>query len=47
IDYATSSFGQGIAVTSIQMVAAVGAIANQGVLMEPHLVQSVIGEIEV
>ncbi|MEI8232775.1 MAG: penicillin-binding protein 2 [bacterium] len=47
IDYATSSFGQGIAVTSVQMLAAVGAIANQGVLMEPHLVQSVIGEEEV
>lgn len=46
IDYATSSFGQGIAVTSIQMLSAVGALANQGVLMEPHLVQSVIGETE-
>lgn len=44
IDYATSSFGQGIAVTSIQMLAAVGAIANHGILMEPHLVQSVIGD---
>ena len=47
IDYATASFGQGIAVTSIQMLAAVGALANQGILMEPHLVQSVIGETEV
>ncbi len=47
IDYATSSFGQGIAVTSIQMIQAVGAIANGGVLMEPHLVQSVIGSSEV
>lgn len=47
IDYATSSFGQGIAVTSIQMLAAVGAIANKGILMEPHLVQSVIGETEI
>ncbi len=44
IDYATSSFGQGIAVTSIQMLAAVGAIANKGVLMEPHVVASVIGD---
>ncbi|KKU14676.1 MAG: Peptidoglycan glycosyltransferase [Microgenomates group bacterium GW2011_GWC2_45_8] len=44
IDYATASFGQGIAVTSIQMLSAVGAIANKGVLMEPHLVQSVIGD---
>jgi cell division protein FtsI (penicillin-binding protein 3) len=47
IDYATSSFGQGIAVTSIQMLAAVGALANKGVLMEPHLVDSVIGDTEV
>lgn len=47
IDYATSSFGQGIAVTTIQMLTAVGALANQGELMEPHLVQSVIGETEV
>ncbi|MFZ2199791.1 MAG: penicillin-binding protein 2, partial [Microgenomates group bacterium] len=47
IDYATSSFGQGIAVTSIQMLSAVGAIANGGTLMEPHLVQSVIGDTEV
>lgn len=47
IDYATSSFGQGIAVTSIQMLAAVGALANRGVLMEPHIVKSVIGDTEV
>jgi len=44
IDYATSSFGQGIAVTSIQMVTAVSAIANGGYLLEPHIVQSVIGD---
>lgn len=47
IDYATSSFGQGIAVTSIQMLSAVGALANKGVLMEPHVVASVIGDTEV
>ncbi len=41
IDYATSSFGQGIAVTSIQMVRAVAAIANGGKLIEPHVVSSV------
>jgi cell division protein FtsI/penicillin-binding protein 2 len=44
VDYATSSFGQGIAVTSIQMVRAVGAIANGGKLMEPHVVDTVLGE---
>lgn len=42
IDLATASFGQGIAVTAIQMVRAVAAIANEGRLMEPHVVQKVI-----
>ncbi|MDO8429365.1 MAG: penicillin-binding protein 2 [Candidatus Daviesbacteria bacterium] len=41
IDLATSSFGQGIAVTSIQMVRAVAAIANGGSLMEPQIVKAV------
>ncbi len=44
VDYATSSFGQGIAVTSIQMVRAVAAIANGGRLLEPHVVSEVLGE---
>lgn len=44
IDLATSSFGQGIAVTPIQMVRAVSAIANGGNLMEPHLVQRINDE---
>lgn len=47
IDYATASFGQGIAVTSIQMVRAVTALANGGYLLEPHIVQSVIGDTQV
>lgn len=39
---ATTSFGQGISVTPIQMVAAYGALANNGLLMKPHLVKEVI-----
>jgi cell division protein FtsI/penicillin-binding protein 2 len=39
---ATASFGQGIAVTPLQMVAAFGAIANGGVLMKPYLVKEII-----
>ncbi|MCD6345209.1 MAG: penicillin-binding protein 2 [Anaerolineae bacterium] len=35
---ATNSFGQGIAVTPLQMAAAVAAIANEGVMMQPHVV---------
>lgn len=41
IDLATASFGQGIAVTPIQMVRAVSAIANGGWLMEPYVVKSI------
>lgn len=41
IDLATASFGQGIAVTPIQMVTAVASIANGGYLMEPHIVQKI------
>ena len=35
----TISFGQGVAVTPLQMVAALGAIANGGTLMKPYLVE--------
>lgn len=41
IDLATASFGQGIAVTPLQMVRATAAIANDGWLMEPRMVRSI------
>lgn len=41
IDYATASFGQGIAVTPLQMVRAAAALANAGKLMEPHVVKEI------
>jgi cell division protein FtsI/penicillin-binding protein 2 len=41
-DLGTNSFGQGIAVTPIQMITAAAAIANQGVLMKPHIVDHMI-----
>lgn len=41
IDLATASFGQGIAVTPIQMLKAVAAVANGGKLMEPHIVKEI------
>lgn len=37
-DLGTNSFGQGVAVTPIQMVCAVAAIANGGQLMRPYVV---------
>lgn len=36
--------GQGIAVTALQMATAYGAIANGGILREPHLVDRIDGE---
>jgi stage V sporulation protein D (sporulation-specific penicillin-binding protein) len=42
INLATISYGQGIAVTPIQMVRAVGAFCNDGVLMKPRVVRKIM-----
>ncbi len=42
IDFATASFGQGIAITPLQLASAIGAIANGGKLMKPYVVEKVI-----
>jgi cell division protein FtsI (penicillin-binding protein 3) len=39
ITLATNAFGQGISVTPLQMVAAAGALANDGMLMKPYIVE--------
>ena len=43
-DLGTNAFGQGIAVTPIQMLAAASAVANQGTLMKPHIVHQFISK---
>jgi cell division protein FtsI (penicillin-binding protein 3) len=45
IDLATASFGQGVVTTSLQLVRAVAAIANGGVMMRPQIVEKVIDPI--
>jgi len=42
LEYATASFGQGISVTSIQLIAALSAIANDGILLRPYVVEKII-----
>lgn len=41
---ATNAYGQGIAVTPLQMITAASALANGGVMMQPYLVQEIHGE---
>lgn len=42
IDQATTGFGQGaIATTPLQLVAAVGAVANGGMAVQPHLIRRI------
>jgi len=41
IGYDTAAFGQGIAVTPMQMMRALGAMANNGAMVEPHLASAV------
>jgi cell division protein FtsI/penicillin-binding protein 2 len=38
----TNSFGQGIAVTPMQMITAAAAVANRGLLMKPYVVQQFV-----
>nr|WP_255651576.1 penicillin-binding protein [Corallococcus sp. AS-1-12] len=42
ISLATQSFGQGMTSTAVQLAAAYGALANDGVLMRPYLVSRVV-----
>jgi len=44
IDYTTVTFGQGIAITPIQMIRAFASIINGGYLMKPYLVQKIVSE---
>ena len=43
-DLGTNAFGQGVSATPIQMAAAVSAIANNGKMIAPHIVRSIINK---
>ena len=44
VDTAMIAFGQGVSVTAIQLITAVSAIANKGVLMKPYIVRGMADE---
>ena len=44
INFLTASFGQGIAVTPVQLINAYSAIANGGKLMKPYVVEKIVKE---
>ncbi|MBS0012439.1 MAG: penicillin-binding protein 2 [Desulfobacterales bacterium] len=41
VDHATIAFGQGLSVSAVQLLSAVSAIANNGVLMKPRMVEAI------
>ena len=44
VELATASFGQGPVVTPLQLITAVGAVANGGKLMKPYLVKELLDD---
>ena len=42
VEIATRSFGQGVSLSSLQLMRAVGAIANDGKMMQPYLVEKAV-----
>ncbi len=42
LDLATSSFGQSVTVTPLQMITAMSAVANGGKLYKPHLIKEIV-----
>ncbi len=43
VEFATIAFGQGVSVTPLHMAMAFQAIANNGALMRPYVVQQIVG----
>ena len=42
----TIAFGQGVAISPIQLITALSAIANDGVMMKPHMVKTIFNDQE-
>ncbi len=42
VNLGTNAFGQGISMTPIQLITAISAVANDGKMMQPHVLKSII-----
>jgi cell division protein FtsI/penicillin-binding protein 2 len=42
LNYATASFGQGVVATPVEMLAAINAVANGGIWVQPHVVNAIV-----
>ena len=42
-DLGTNSFGQGVSLTPMQLLVAISAVANEGLMVQPHVVRQVVG----
>lgn len=42
INFVTAAYGQGVAVTPLQMISAISAIANEGKLMRPYVAEKIV-----
>jgi cell division protein FtsI/penicillin-binding protein 2 len=43
-DLGTNSFGQGVSATALQMAVSISAVANDGKIMAPHIVRSIVNK---
>lgn len=44
VDLATMAFGQGVAVTPLQLISSISSIANEGKMMQPNIIKSIIDD---
>jgi cell division protein FtsI/penicillin-binding protein 2 len=44
VDLGTNAFGQGVAVSPVQMLMAVSAVANNGQMVMPHILYGMVGD---
>ena len=42
VNFATATYGQGISITPLRMLTAISALANDGIMMQPYIVERIV-----